>query len=297
MPAIRVASPTCGFRPWAGTAKVVASRQARTWARVASALALLLLCAGSPAQAGPVDTAALRLDGAGLLVTLRDGSTLAGEALIGVEVRLGGGDATYVIRIDDVAPDPHAHDQSVMLYDVAVQDAASGRWDKPCEADPYGRPTAIPVPGFWDDDGTFVRGRPGEFSFACTAGAQGKCVRFGYLPWASAPNGDSLAPYHAACVRMVRADYCGDGVPRTVPGVTIQMFDRAGVHQPPDAGYGAFEALWGADGAVCLARARGPEFPLEEIPRACPRLTAVPPAACTEGAIDTLPGALLGNRS
>ena len=297
MPAIRVASPTCGFRPWAGKAKVVASRQARTWARVAAALALLLLCAGSPVQAGPVDAAALRHDGTGLVVTLRDGSTLAGEALIGVELRLGSGDATYVIRIDDVAPDPYAHDQSVMLYDVAVQDAASGRWDKLCAADPYGHPTAIPVPGFWDDAGAFVRGRPGEFSFACTAGAQGKCVRFGYPPWASAPSGVSLAPYHEACVRMVRADYCGDSTPHTVPGVAIEMFDSAGVHARLGPGHGAFEALWGPDGALCLARSRRPEFPLAEVLRACPRLAELPAEACTPAALDTLPGAPLGNRS
>jgi hypothetical protein len=140
-----------------------------------------------------------------------------------------------------------------------------------------------------------VRGGPGAFSFACTAGAQGKCLRFGYLPWASAPNGESMAPHHAACVRMVRADYCGDGTPHT--GVPIQMFDRAGVHGRPSAGYGAFEAVWSPRGAVCVARARRPEFPLADVVRQCPRLARVPPAACTEAAIDTLPGALLGNRS
>jgi hypothetical protein len=183
------------------------------------------------------------------------------------------------------------------LYEVSVRTSTSGRWEKLCEADPYGRATALVVPGFWDQEGRFVRGGPGAFSFACTAGAQGKCVGFGYLPWASARDGGSMAPHHAACVRMVRADYCGDGTPHTVPGITIQTFDRAGVHERPSAGYGAFEAVWGPGGAVCLARARRPEFPLAEILRQCPRLARVPPAACTEAAIDTLPGALLGNRS
>ena len=88
-----------------------------------------------------------------------------------------------------------------------------------------------------------------------------------------------MAPYHAACVRMVRADYCGNGSPHTVPGVTIQMYDRAGVHAAPDTEYGAFEAVWGPEGAVCLARARRPEFPVAAILRQCPRLAAVPAAA------------------
>ena len=261
------------------------------------ALALLLLGGGSPAAAAPADAVALRLQDSRLVVTLRDGSRLVDEALVGVELELGGDAASYVIRIDDVGPDPHAHDPSVTLYDVSVQDPASGRFDKLCAADPHGRTTAIPAPGFWDEDGTFVRGAPGQFSFACTAGAQGKCVRFGYPPWASAPDGQSLAPYHAACVRMVRADYCGDGVPHTVPGVAIEMFDSAGVHARRDPGYGAFEALWAPHGAVCLARARRPEFPFAEILRQCPRLTDMPPADCAAAALGTVPGALLGNRS
>jgi hypothetical protein len=273
---------------------IVASYQ---WARAAAALALILLGTGSPAAAAPADAVALRLEDSRFVVTLGDGSTLAGEALTGVELRLGRGDASYVIRIDGVAPDPHAHDWSVTLYDVSVQDAASGRFDQLCAADPYSRTSAIAVPGFWDGDGTFVRGAPGEFSFACTAGAQGKCVRFGYAPWASAPDGKSLAPYHAACVRMVRADYCGDGTPHTVPGVAIEMFDSAGVHARRETGHLAFEALWGPDGAVCLARTRRPEFPLADTLRQCPRLAEVTPVDCTAPALDTLPGALLGNRS
>ena len=75
------------------------------------------------------------------------------------------------------------------------------------------------------------------------------------------------------------------------------MFDSAGVHARRDPGYGAFEALWGPEGAVCLARSRRPEFPLADILRRCPRLAELPPAACNAAALDTLRGALLGNRS
>ena len=96
---------------------------------------------------------------------------------------------------------------------------------------------------------------------------------------------------------MVRADYCGDGTPHTVPGVAIELFDAAGVHAPRDPGYGAFEALWSPAGAVCLARSRRPQFPLADILRQCPRLAEITPAECTAAALDTTPGALLGNRS
>ena len=122
-------------------------------------------------------------------------------------------------------------------------------------------------------------------------------MRFGCPPWARAPDRGSLAPYHAACVRMVGADYCGDDTPHTVPGVAIELFDAAGVHTRRDPDYGAFEGLWAPDGAVCLARSRRPQFPLAGILRQCPRLAQISPADCTAAALDIMPGALLGNRS
>ena len=257
---------------------------------------LLALAAVSAAAANdPPEKVAV--EGIEIVARGRDGAALAPEALVGATFALGDpATGAYLLRIDRVMSDPGAPGK-LDLYDLSVRAPASERWEKLCEADPHGRTTALVVPGFWDKEGRFVGGAAGEFSFACAAGAQGKCVRFGYLPWARAPNVESMAPHHAACVRMVRADYCGDGTPHTVPGVTIQMFDRAGVHGHPDPAHGAFEAVWGPDGAVCLARARRPEFPLADILRQCPRLARVPPAACTEGAIDTMPGVLLGNRS
>ena len=171
-----------------------------------------------------------------------------------------------------------------------MQTPGSPGWQKLCEPDPQGRTTAMPVPGAWQGD-RFVRAAQG-FSFACTAGARGKCLRLGYLPWNTAPAGESMAPYHAACIRMMRADYCGDGTPHTVMGRQVEVFDRAGLLARTDPGFGAFEAAWGPDGAVCIAHVRVPAFSLEDVLRACPRLAAAGP--CTEEAVGTLPGALLG---
>ena len=261
-------------------------------------LALVLLATGAvPARAAPERALPLALEGTEIVARGSDGAALAPEALVGATFAAGDpATGRYRFRIDRVLPDPDDPGQAA-LYDVSVRGPTSGRFDKLCAADPEGRTTAIVVPGSWAADGRFVRAAEGRFSFACTAGAQAKCVRFGYPPWKSAPDGQSLAPYHAACVRMVRADYCGDGTPHTVPGVTIEMFDRAGVNAPPGNGHGAFEALWGTDGAVCLARSRRPEFPLADILRQCPRLAALPAAACGESDLERLPGALLGNRS
>ena len=78
-------------------------------------------------------------------------------------------------------------------------------------------------------------------------------------------------------------------------GTPVQLLDRAGIIPQIGSDFGSFEAAWGPDGAVCIAHARVPAFPREAILRACPRLAAAGP--CTEDAIWTRPGALLGNRS
>ena len=185
-----------------------------------------------PARAAGPGPVTFEVEGARIVARDTSGAALELEDLIGTTFRLGdAATGVYMLRVDDALPDDG--NPALDLYEVSVRTPGSDRFEPLCAADPEGRTTAVAVPGFWNEDGTFVRGAPGQFEFACTAGAQGKCVRFGYPPWASAPNGASLAPYHAACVRMVRADYCGDGTPHTVPGVTIEMFDSAGIHSAP----------------------------------------------------------------
>ncbi len=44
-------------------------------------------------------------------------------------------------------------------------------------------------------------------------------------------NGRSLQDYHQVCVRMVHADYCGDGTSHTHDGTLINFYDRLGVRQ------------------------------------------------------------------
>jgi hypothetical protein len=255
----------------------------------AAALVPFLAAAVAPAGAAEVVFA---LEGAQMVARGARGAPLAPDDLPGATVRFGDArTGIYVVRIDAVIADPAPG--ATRLYDLSVQPPGSDRWQKLCEPDPHGRTTAIPVPGSWIED-RFVRSAQG-LTFACTAGARGKCLRLGYLPWHQTGQGESMAPYHAACTRMMRADYCGDGTPHTVMGTQVQLFDRAGIVPHAGSDFGSFEAAWGPHGAVCVARARRPELPLDQVLRACPRLAAARP--CTEDAIWTLPGALLGNRS
>ncbi|MGH6921704.1 MAG: ADYC domain-containing protein [Geminicoccaceae bacterium] len=255
----------------------------------AAALVPFLAAAAVPAAAAEVTFA---LEGAEMVARGADGAQLAPDVLPGATVRFGdAGTGIYTVRIDAVIADPAPG--STSLYDLSVQTPGSDGWQKLCEPDPQGRTTAIAIPGSWHKD-RFARSARG-FTFACTAGARGKCLRLGYLPWHQTEEGESMAPYHAACTRMMRADYCGDGTPHTVMGTQVEVFDRAGIMPHTGSDFGSFEAAWGPDGALCVARARRSEFPLEQVLRACPRLAASGP--CTEDAIWTLPGVLLGNRS
>jgi hypothetical protein len=84
---------------------------------------------------------------------------------------------------------------------------------------------------------------------------------------------------------MFRADYCGDGVAATRDGTLIDMYDGLGVQAEEGRRDLRFEAGWGKDGAVCVARPRVPEnVTLERLERRCPARLAgrVGPAACTE---------------
>ncbi|QRN97402.1 hypothetical protein JRI60_52135 [Archangium violaceum] len=97
--------------------------------------------------------------------------------------------------------------------------------------------------------------QPDAFSFACRpvrseegqetrfigGGVAAKCVDWGYAPWLSAdpmPGGEPVVPatsiveafeYHAACTAMASADYCGEGMPNTINGTPLIMFNKGDV--------------------------------------------------------------------
>ena len=86
-------------------------------------------------------------------------------------------------------------------------------------------------------------------------------MRWGYHPWETDATGRSIRDYYDACVRMVRADYCGDGRGWTRTGMAIDVFDDIGIQVAEtrgDPGF-SFEAGWTPGRAVCVAHTRVPE--------------------------------------
>lgn len=206
----------------------------------------------------------------GELVAELDGAVLRGTALAGAVLSARVVDAatspptvTWVEhRIAEVQPELEARDRAPLgrtfLYTVEKYDGAAGAWVPFCQvADPDGLHVAIPIAAVWDERANRVESAT-EFTFACTTGAIGKCYRWGYRPWLSAAGGpEGMRGLHQACVRMARADYCGDGVPHTRTGTRIMIWDTVGPFQTYEHIPGfAFEAGWGPGGAVCMSHER-----------------------------------------
>jgi hypothetical protein len=152
-------------------------------------------------------------------------------------------------------------DDDVWTYQVDFQDANGASWSPLCRDASGAAVPAIPLAGRWNYGRGVAGGGahvddPAVFTFACEGlGAVAKCVSpLGYKPWKTV-NGVSLAPYHQACVRMIRADYCGNGTSWTQDGRLIDVYDGLGIQEVSQPLW-PFEAEWNEAGAVCLSNER-----------------------------------------
>lgn len=232
----------------------------------------------------------LAVEGSAFVLRLPEGRVLRGTQMQGAVVHLAvPGGQVGSIRLESIVPDPELPD--LLRHEFRVQDA-QGRWVPACTPNADGETWGFPV--------SLPQGHPGRegaITLTCASGAVGKCARFGYRPWAQGPGGESLMPYHAACVQMVRADYCGDGRAHTRDGTAIDLYDDLVLQRPAtlrDPEY-AFEAGWDPNGAVCVARTRWPDLQTrEQLGRDCPRLASA--QACNEDGARQA-GAVVFNRS
>jgi hypothetical protein len=257
---------------------------------------IMLLSLGGEAGAAGVREVAIR--GTALEVTLDDGRALAGDDLLGavLEAEDDRGNP-LTVRVDGLRPDPADPSGETVLYRLSTPDpAAPDGWRELCRPAPDGTRAGFPLAGAWTATGEHVAAGPGAFVLTCTAGAIGKCVRAGYRPW----RGPEMWDLHQACVRLFRADYCGDGVGHTRDGTRIDLYDRLGIQKDEPGPGMRFEAAWGPAGALCVARPRVPDLLAPEaLEGLCTgRLGGrTGPAACAEDGARAAPGALLFNKS
>lgn len=107
-------------------------------------------------------------------------------------------------------------------------------------------------------DGLEVDEATGDFSYgsdsvsvACTSGAIGKSISWGYTPWVW---GEDV---HELGTRITRADYCGTGKPHTKEGNRLQLRDEFGINAYADPEY-EDEAAWDLElgRATCVTMPR-----------------------------------------
>lgn len=172
-----------------------------------------------------------------------DGSGAVGQIIVADDARL---------RVDAAQPDPADPSGEIVLYRFTRIDANG-------VAAPYcrgGNGLGFPMAGRWTA-GDHVHA-PGQVSVVCLGTPVARCVALGYRPWRTGPNGADLWAYNEACVRALRADYCGTGQSHGDTADPIALYDRLGI-QPLRAADGmSFEAAWGAGGASCVNHTRSP---------------------------------------
>jgi hypothetical protein len=158
----------------------------------------------------------------------------------------------YVCTYDSYCCTNWWDDQCVAEANTWTTAQSKGAGGAVCSTNP-GTGKGVFVPGRWNYS-SGAQGNGGKSSstgmtFACeNVGAIAKCVNMGYKPWKSS----SLNTLHQSCVRMVRADFCGDGVSWTKDGTEIDVKDRLGLES--NTGYNGslmwiWEATWGPNGA------------------------------------------------
>ena len=205
-----------------------------------SALLLVVGCADSEvAKTAITDQEVLGDNGVSL-----NGVSLNGTDFVGAEfaVALSNG-LPASLRIDSMST---LTDANADVYTYKISIAADGGWQSLCDGG-----DAVAIPGSWNPaNGAWS---DGNFSFACRGSSVAKCLELGYKTWYG------FGDHQRACVRMLRADYCGDGVSHTVNGTQINVYDDAGVQADTESWQ--IDGEWSPDGALCFNHYRGTSLP------------------------------------
>lgn len=240
----------------------------------------------SESVAPTVVSSSLTVEGTEFVLQTPNGSKLRSRDLVGAVLKITEAGRQKEIVISEALYLKGAHGRLVVLHRLAMKDS-TGRLVNICKPDGDGKALAFPL-----SDGL------GGFEIACTSGAMAKCVLYGYRPWDQQIGGPPLAALHKACVRMLRADYGGDGRSYTREGKTVDFCDSFSINSC-DNSRGQFEAGWAKDGATCVARPRAPDLvSLEQLAQRYARLRLhIGPSACSFAIAKSVPETLIYSRS
>lgn len=128
-----------------------------------------------------------------------------------------------------------------------------------CDADTLGSHSAAVIKDVTIDPFTAdMAQRKHTAYFACVSGAVGKAVTWGYRPWER-----TLAEF-ATAVRVVRADYCFDGMSWTEPGTALQLKDRWNINTFVSSA-APTEVVWTRTGIACLTQPRASTYTAAQV--------------------------------
>lgn len=170
------------------------------------------------------------------------------------------------IRVDDVMEKTSASGNPLFFYQLSVFDAATQLWNSYCDKDPQGQQLALFYYGHADAENGYQAAQ--KISITCSSGVIAKCITWGYSPYADHAKAAAL---FNTCLRMARADYCGNGKGYTKNGMSINIYDNYGIQVSDNDKELAFEAAWNENGAMCVHHSRVQEnIDIEGLIKACP---------------------------
>ena len=136
----------------------------------------------------------------------------------------------------------------LVLQTVKRRTLPGGTWQNACE----NNAKSVLLRGAWDEaTATHLSSDSTRTTWACAGAALGDCAIWGYVPGEEYAN-TPLDDYHQTCLRLKRADYCGNGTPHTENGHHLDVYDDLDLMSPATVGTWGVEAMWGPDGAICM---------------------------------------------
>ncbi len=184
-----------------------------------------------------VSVAGVSQNGTTLTAVSTNGPPLSGTGPVGstwTGILSNGG--TLKMRIDNASRGAGTN-SDLWFYGVSYE--TSTGWNSLC-----GEAGALPVAGVWSASAAYTSSAT-QFTFACRGKTVAKCVELGYKPYKGHAN------QLASCTRLLRGDYCGTGVPYTVDGTVLNLYDNVGVQFDTEPLW-IKEGEWTPNGARCV---------------------------------------------
>ena len=207
------------------------------------------------------------------IVALSSTHTIVAQAsaLIGWQLQLDTPNGPETVKITSYVRDISswkANGAPMSAYGLAylLDDGDSKTWRNVCPdyAESPDEATVTILAGeTYDSDLKLVNPNTGTWiTLACRDQAAYKMKRLSYGPHgdllSAVPRAGATADQRQSTLKMLTADYCGTGTSFTVTGTPLYWRNHAGtvVFEPLLVKLTAVEALWDADGAICLTTPR-----------------------------------------